>query len=168
MPKMRQPALSDQIGTELQPSIGMVTMTKPKFDFHEYNRPIVEEFRANNGIVGGDYEGLPLALITTKGRKTGKEWLTPVSYIYDGDRVVITASHAGFDTHPQWYHNLRANPTLTVEIGGDRYEATAEEVYGEERDRLFAALVASNRRIGKYQSKTSRVIPVLVLKRNSA
>jgi deazaflavin-dependent oxidoreductase (nitroreductase family) len=136
------------------------------FDFHEYNRPIVEEFRANQGIVGGDYEGLPLALITTKGRKTGKDCLTPVSYVWDGDRAVIAATHAGFDTHPQWYLNLQANPNLTIEIGPDTFEATVEEVHGEERERLMAALIASNRRIGKYESRTTRVIPVLVVKRN--
>jgi deazaflavin-dependent oxidoreductase (nitroreductase family) len=143
-------------------------MTGTKFDFKAYNAPIIEEFRANEGIVGGDYEGLPLALITTTGAKTGKDRLSPVSYINDGDRVVITATNAGMDTHPQWYHNLRANPKLTVEIGADKYEAVAVEIDGEERDRLWAALVASNRRLGRYQSKTTREIPVLVVERKGA
>jgi deazaflavin-dependent oxidoreductase (nitroreductase family) len=143
-------------------------MASTKIDFLSYNKPIIEEFRANDGIVGGDYEGLPLALITTKGAKTGKDRLSPVSYINDGDRVVITATNAGLDWHPQWYHNLCADPNLAVEIGTDKYEAIAEEADGEERERLWADLVASNRRLGRYQSKTSRQIPVLVLERKAA
>lgn len=137
-------------------------------DFLAYNKPIIEEFRANKGVVGGDYEGLPLALITTKGAKTGKDRVSPVSYINDGDRVVITATNAGLDYHPQWYHNVCADPNLTVEILGEKYEATAKEIDGEERERLWEELVASNRRLGRYQSKTSRRIPVLVLERKAA
>jgi len=137
-------------------------------DFLAYNKPIIEEFRANEGVVGGDYEGLPLALITTKGAKTGKDRVSPVSYINDGDRVVITATNAGLDYHPQWYHNLQADPSITVEILGEKYEAVAKEIDGEERERLWADLVASNRRLGRYQSKTSRRIPVLVLERKAA
>ncbi|MEU4254240.1 nitroreductase/quinone reductase family protein [Amycolatopsis sp. NPDC026612] len=137
-------------------------------DFLSYNKPIIEEFRANAGVVGGDYEGLPLALLVTKGAKTGKDRVSPVSYIADGDRVVVTATNAGLDYHPQWYHNLCADPNLTVEVGPEKYAAVAREVDGEERERLWEELVASNRRLGRYQSKTTRPIPVLVVERKAA
>jgi deazaflavin-dependent oxidoreductase (nitroreductase family) len=137
-------------------------------DFLSYNKPIIEEFRANAGVVGGDYEGLPLALLVTKGAKTGKDRVSPVSFIPDGDRVVITATNAGLDYHPQWYNNLCADPNLTVEVGPEKYAAVAREVDGEERERLWEELVASNRRLGRYQSKTSRRIPVLVVERKAA
>ncbi|GGS57734.1 MULTISPECIES: nitroreductase family deazaflavin-dependent oxidoreductase [Actinokineospora] len=138
-------------------------------DFLSYNKPIIEEFRANKGVVGGDYEGFPLTLITTKGAKTGKDRVSPVSYIMDGDRVIITATNAGLDYHPQWYRNLQADPTLTVEVGDEKYEAVAVEIAeGPERERLWAELVASNHRLGRYQSKTSRQIPVLALERKAA
>jgi deazaflavin-dependent oxidoreductase (nitroreductase family) len=134
-------------------------------DFLAYNKPIIEEFRANEGVVGGDYEGKPLALITTKGAKTGKDRVSPVSYINDGDRVVIAATNAGLDYHPQWYRNILADPTVTVEVLGEKYEAKAIETDGAERERLWEELVASNYRLGRYQSKTTRRIPVLVLER---
>lgn len=143
-------------------------MAATEFDFLAYNEPIIEEFRANKGIVGGSFEGKPLALITTAGARSGKARVSPVSYVYDGDRVVIAATHAGFDTHPNWYHNVRANPNLTVEILTEKWEVVAEEVDGEERERLWAALVESNGRIGRYAAKTSRRIPVLVLVRKAA
>lgn len=136
-----------------------------KIDFLAYNKPIIEEFRAHNGVVGGDYEGKPLALIITKGAKTGKERVNPVSYINDGDRIVIAATNAGLDYHPQWYKNLQVDPNLVVEVLADRYAGVAAEVDGEERDRLWAGLVASNRILGKYESKTTRRIPVLVISR---
>lgn len=139
-----------------------------KIDFLAYNKPIIEEFRAHNGVVGGDYEGKPLALIITKGAKSGKDRVSPVSYINDGDRIVISATNAGLDYHPQWYKNLQADPNLTVEVLADRYEGVAIEVDGEERDRLWAGLVASNRLLGRYESKTTRRIPVLVIERKGA
>jgi len=139
-----------------------------KIDFLAYNKPIIEEFRANDGVVGGDYDGKPLVLITTKGAKTGKDRVSPVSYITDGDRVVIAATNAGLDYHPQWFKNLEANPVLTVELLGERYEARATEIDGDERTRLWADLVASNKLLGRYESKTTRRIPVLVLERTAS
>jgi deazaflavin-dependent oxidoreductase (nitroreductase family) len=130
-----------------------------------YNRKVIEEFRANNGVVGGAFKGFPIVLITTKGAKTGKERVSPLSYIMDGDRLVIAATNAGSDRHPMWYHNLLADPNLTVEVGTDKYEATAKEVTGAERDRLWAALVESNHRLGRYSSMTSRQIPVFLVER---
>lgn len=157
--------LLGQGGLGPEPFDRVVTMA---IDFLSYNKPIIEEFRANAGVVGGDYEGLPLALLVTKGAKTGKDRVSPVSFIPDGDRVVITATNAGLDYHPQWYNNLCADPNLTVEVGPEKYAAVAREVDGEERERLWEELVASNRRLGRYQSKTSRRIPVLVVERKAA
>ncbi|WP_326821755.1 nitroreductase family deazaflavin-dependent oxidoreductase [Streptosporangium sp. NBC_01639] len=142
-------------------------MTSSEGEFAAYNKPIIEEFRANKGIVGGAYKGLPLVLITTKGARSGRDRLSPVSYIQDGTRIAIAATNAGSDKHPAWYHNLVANPDLTVEIGDDKYEATAVEVKDEERDRLWAALVESNRRLGKYKAMTSREIPLFVVERKA-
>ncbi|MEU0565758.1 nitroreductase family deazaflavin-dependent oxidoreductase [Nonomuraea sp. NPDC005983] len=132
-----------------------------------YNKTIIDEFRANDGVVGGAFEGLPLLLITTKGAKSGEDRVSPLSYINDDARLVIAATNVGRGKHPGWYYNLLANPDLTVEIGTDTYEATAAEVDGEERDRLWAGLVASNRRLDRYKSMTTREIPVLVVERKS-
>jgi deazaflavin-dependent oxidoreductase (nitroreductase family) len=149
-------------------STGMVRTTATEFDFLAYNEPIIEEFRANKGIVGGAFEGKPLALITTTGAKSGRARVSPVSYVNDGDRVVIAATNAGFDRHPSWYHNLRANPKLTVEILTERWSAVAEEVHGAEWERLWGLLVESNHRIGRYGAKARCPIPVLVLVRRAA
>ncbi|GAA0948290.1 nitroreductase family deazaflavin-dependent oxidoreductase [Nonomuraea longicatena] len=142
--------------------------SKEDQDLIAYNQTIIDEFRANKGIVGGAFEGKPLLLITTKGARSGADRLCPLSYIEDDDRLVIAATNVGRADNPQWYHNLRADPSLTVEVGTDRFEASATEVGGDERERLWAGLVASNRRLGKYGSMTTRQIPVFVVERKPA
>jgi len=131
----------------------------------DFNTSIIEEFRANGGKVAGPFQGAPLVLITTTGAKSGQPRVAPVVYLRDGERIVIIASKAGAPTNPDWYHNLKANPTVTVEIGDEKFEATAEEVTGEERNRLYAAQVAVMPGFQEYADKTSRVIPVIALTR---
>ena len=101
----------------------------------DWNHQIIEEFRGNEGRVGGVFEGKPLVLLHTVGARTGKEHVNPLMYLdLDGHRYVF-ASKGGADTTPDWYHNLVANPGVTVEVGSEKYEATATPIAGPERDR---------------------------------
>ena len=133
----------------------------------DFNTTIIEEFRASEGKVGGPFQGAPMVLITTTGAKSGQPRVTPLVYLQDGDRIVIIASKAGAPTNPDWYYNIKANPTVTVEIGAEKFEATAEEITGDERNRLYAAQVAVMPGFQEYADKTSRVIPVIALTRTS-
>jgi deazaflavin-dependent oxidoreductase (nitroreductase family) len=133
-------------------------------DFNAFNNGIVEEFRANHGIVGGPFEGAPMILVTHKGAKSGVERTTPLVYTRDGDDVVIIASMGGAPSHPAWFHNIKANPQVTVEIGDESYPAHAEILMeGPERQRLYDQQAALMPNFAEYQGKTSRVIPVIVL-----
>jgi deazaflavin-dependent oxidoreductase (nitroreductase family) len=140
-------------------------MASSGIDYAVFNKEIIAEFRANKGVVGGVFEGTPIVLITTKGARSGKERVSPLAYDRDGDRMVIAATYAGSDRNPAWYHNVVANPDLTVEVGTDIFEATAVQVTGDERDRLFAALVENIPQLGTYRTMTSREIPVFVIER---
>lgn len=133
----------------------------------DFNTQVIEEFRGNEGKVGGGFNGAPMVLLTTTGAKSGKRTTTPLVYLKEGDRVYIFASMAGAPTNPAWYHNLVANPRVSVEIGAESYEADAQVIAGDERDRLFAAQVAVMPGFGEYQAKTTRVIPVVELRRVS-
>ena len=133
----------------------------------DFNTSIIEEFRANEGKVGGPFQGAPMVLITTTGAKSGQPRTSPLVYLPDGDRVIIFASKAGAPTNPDWYHNLKANPNLTVEIGEEKYAAVATEITGDERNRLYAAQVAVMPGFQEYADKTSRLIPVVALTRAS-
>ena len=135
------------------------------FDFNEFNRGVVEEFRANGGKVGGQFAGAPMVLLTTTGARSGQPRTSPLVYTTDGDRVVIIASKGGAPTHPDWYHNLVANPEVTVEIGEETYPARASVAQGAERDRIFAGVVALMPNFGEYQKNTDRLIPVVLLER---
>jgi deazaflavin-dependent oxidoreductase (nitroreductase family) len=134
-------------------------------DVNDFNRAIIEEFRANDGRVGGPFEGSPVLLLTTTGAKTGQRRTTPVVYLPDGERMVIFASKAGAPTNPAWYHNLLANPTVTVEVGTDTIDANAVVTTGEERDRLFRRQAELHPQFAEYQQKTTRQIPVVALER---
>jgi deazaflavin-dependent oxidoreductase (nitroreductase family) len=136
------------------------------FDRKAFNAALIEEFRANNGKVGGRFEGRPVVLLTTTGAKSGRRLTIPLVYLQVGDRMLIFASKAGSPTNPDWYHNLVANPTVTVEVGAETYEATTKVITGEERDRLYAKQVEAMPMFGEYQEKTERVIPVIELVRN--
>src|SRR4051795_10031325 len=131
----------------------------------DFNRQVIDEFRANHGRVGGYFEGQDLLLLTTKGRKSGREHTTPVMYSADGDRLLVYASAAGAPKHPDWYENLVANPHVVVEVGEERFEATARPLEGEERDRAYAAQKARIPNFAEYEEKTDRVIPVVALTR---
>ncbi|MDR8410021.1 nitroreductase family deazaflavin-dependent oxidoreductase [Nonomuraea sp. 3-1Str] len=130
---------------------------------NDFNQQVIEEFRANGGKVGGMFEGGNLVLLTTTGRKSGKQVTSPVMYLKDGERIVVVASYAGADHHPAWYLNLEANPSVTVEIGTETYQARAEIVEGDERDRLYARMVEVAPGFAEYQAKTERRIPVVAL-----
>jgi deazaflavin-dependent oxidoreductase (nitroreductase family) len=127
----------------------------------DWNDKIIEEFRSNNGVVGGPFKGSPLLLLHTKGRKSGRDYVHPVMYLdHDGRRFVF-ASKAGAPENPQWYLNLVADPEVTVEVGTDKYEAAAAALPTEERDRIYAVQAGLYPGFAEYQEKTSRKIPVV-------
>ena len=134
----------------------------------DYNQQIIDEFRANDGVCGGRFEGMPMVLITMTGAKSGRTLTSPLVCSTDGDDVVIIASMGGAPTHPNWYHNLVANPTTTVAVGTQTYEATAVETSGDERDRLYAAQAEMMPFFAEYaKTAAPRVIPVFRLIRNA-
>jgi deazaflavin-dependent oxidoreductase (nitroreductase family) len=134
-------------------------------DMNEFNRAIIEEFRANGGNVGGPFEGAPLLLLSTTGAKSGEPRTTPVMFLEDGERMVIFASKAGAPTNPAWYQNLLANSTATVEVGTETFDVDAVVTSGEERDRLFNRQAELYPQFAEYAQKTTREIPVIALQR---
>jgi len=136
-------------------------------DMNDFNRSIVDEFHANDGKVGGPFAGAPLLLLITTGAKSGQLRTHPVMYLPDGDRVLVFASKGGSPTNPDWYHNLVANPTATVEVGTERYDVKATVLTGEERDRFYARQAELYPGFAEYQAKTTRTIPVVALERVS-
>src|SRR6516225_11207871 len=129
------------------------------------NQSVIEEFRANQGRVGGPLEGWPVLLLTMTGAKTGRTLVRPLCYSRDGDRIVVIASRGGAPRNPPWYHNLIANPVVTVEVGSDKFKARANQTSGAERQRLFDAQARLMPFFNDYQNKTKRQIPVLTLTR---
>ena len=135
-------------------------------DFATFNRNLIDHFRANAGeIKEGIFKGAPILLLTTTGARSGATYTTPLVYTRDGDRLVVLASKGGAPTNPGWYHNLVANPTVTIEVGPDAYDARALVAQGDERDRLFDAQAALMPNFAEYQRNTTRRIPVVVLDR---
>jgi len=132
---------------------------------NDFNRGVIEEFRANGGKVGGPFEGAPMILVTHRGAKSGTEYTTPLVYSRSGDAFVIIASKAGAPDDPQWFRNLQANPDVTVEVGSERFAARARVAEGDERDSLYAAQAALMPNFDEYAAKTTRRIPVVVLDR---
>jgi len=133
----------------------------------DWNQQIIDEFRANEGRVGGPFKGAPMLLLHHTGAKSGKTRVNPLVYLADGDRLLVFGSKGGAPTNPDWFHNLRANPAATVEVGTDKFAVEAEELTGEERDRLFAKQAGLMPAFADYQTKTRRTIPVVALKRKS-
>jgi deazaflavin-dependent oxidoreductase (nitroreductase family) len=131
----------------------------------EFNKKIVDEFRANGGKVGGMFANAPMILITMTGAKSGQARTTPLVYSKDGDRYVVIASMAGAPNNPDWYHNLKAHPTVTVEIGTEKFKVKASIATGDERERLFNQQAAQLPVFNDYRKKTTRQIPVFVLER---
>jgi deazaflavin-dependent oxidoreductase (nitroreductase family) len=134
----------------------------------DWNERVIAEFRANEGRVGGGFEGAPMVLVHHVGRKSGKEYVTPLVYLPgDDDSIYIFGSKAGAPTHPEWYRNLVAAGQATIEVRDSTYTATITELSGDERDRVFAEQVRHMPGFGDYEEKTKgiRTIPVLRLKR---
>jgi len=131
-------------------------------DPNDFNAKIIQEFRANGGKVNG-WEGTPLLLLSTVGAKSGLQRTNPVAYLRDGDRVVIFGSKGGAPSHPDWFHNLTANPRVTVELGTEKFEALARVTTGEARERLWTEQKSRNPGFAAYEQGTSREIPVVVL-----
>ncbi|MDT0302247.1 nitroreductase/quinone reductase family protein [Streptomonospora wellingtoniae] len=133
------------------------------FDTGDFNRAIIEEFRANHGRVGGMFEGARLLLLTTTGARSGRRRTTPLGFLPDGERILVIASAGGADRHPAWFHNLRAHPRVTVENGVFVLEADAVVLEGRERETLFARAAEADPGWAEYQAGTERTIPVVAL-----
>ena len=131
----------------------------------DFNTAVIEEFRANHGKVGGNFEGAPLLLLHSVGAKSGEVRVNPMMYLPDGDRFLVFASKAGAPTNPDWYHNLKANPEATIEVGDEVIEVRAEELPRAERDEKYAEQAARYPGFADYERKTDRVIPVVALTR---
>lgn len=132
---------------------------------NDFNHSVVTEFRANGGKVGGQFANAPMLLLTTIGAKSGQTRVNPLVYTTDGDHMVIMASKGGAPTNPDWYHNVVANPVVTVEVGQEQFQARATVAEGAERERLFNQMAAQMPGFAEYQEKTTRQIPVVVLER---
>jgi deazaflavin-dependent oxidoreductase (nitroreductase family) len=147
-------------------TMATMTSTDHQAAFVEMTRALIADFRAHAGqVTSGPFAGRPVLLLTTTGAHSGQPRHAPLVYSRDGERWVIVASKGGAPSHPSWYLNLVAHPVVTVEVGGETFEARATAVEGAERDRLFAAHAAASPAFTSYQQRTSRVIPVVVLER---
>jgi deazaflavin-dependent oxidoreductase (nitroreductase family) len=131
----------------------------------DWNKAIIEEFRANAGKVGGMFAGRTLLLVHTVGAKSGQERVNPVAYVTDGDNFVIIASKGGAPTNPDWYYNILAHPLVEVEVGTEKFRARAEITSEPERTRLYNKMVDRMPGFAEYRQKTTRVIPVITLTR---
>ena len=129
-----------------------------------WNQKIIDEFRANDGKVGGRFEGKTLLLLHTTGAKSGKKRVNPVAYVRDGERYVVIASKGGAPTNPGWYYNILARPRLTVEVGTETFQVDAKVAKEPERSRLYNKMVEMLPAFDDYRRKTERVIPVIKLK----
>jgi deazaflavin-dependent oxidoreductase (nitroreductase family) len=128
-------------------------------EFLAYNQDVIREFRANHGVVTNP--PFPILLLTTTGARSGRPTTVPLGFgVDDRERVFVVASKAGAPRHPAWFHNLRANPEVTVELGGSAFSASAVVASGEERDRLYHLIAGEG---SEYEKNTDRVFPVIVL-----
>ncbi len=134
-------------------------------DFNDFNRRIIEEFRANGGEVGGQFEGAPMLLLHTTGAKTGKERVSPVMYQQVGDDLAIFGSRGGAPTDPDWYRNIVAEPSVTVEVGTETVPMQARITSGEERARIWEQQKAMAPGFAEYEKTANREIPVVLLSR---
>jgi deazaflavin-dependent oxidoreductase (nitroreductase family) len=140
-------------------------MTTTPNDMNDFNAGVIAEFRANGGSAGGMFEGKPLLLLHNVGARSGTEFVTPLVYLAEGDAWAIFGSKGGAPNNPGWYHNLKANPEVSIEIGTETIEVTAEEVTGEERDRIYSIQEEQQPQFAEYAQKTDRKIPVILLRR---
>jgi deazaflavin-dependent oxidoreductase (nitroreductase family) len=129
----------------------------------DFNEQVIKEFRTNAGAVGGMFEGMTLLLLHDKGAKSGKTHIHPLAYFADGGRYVIFASKGGAPENPAWYHNLKAHPDVRIEVGTEAFDVTANELTGDERERVFRAQAERAPQFAEYEKNTDRVIPVVAL-----
>ncbi len=134
-------------------------------DFNDWNRRIIEEFRANGGNVGGQFAGTPLLLLTTTGAKSGQQRTTPLAYLPEGGHIYVFAGNRGAPTNPGWYHNLVAHPDVIVEVGPEKFEARASVVDDAERERLGRVQVQRIPSLADMQARIQRKVPVVLLER---
>jgi deazaflavin-dependent oxidoreductase (nitroreductase family) len=132
---------------------------------NDWDRQIIEAFRANRGDVGGQFTGVPLLLLTTTGAKSGQQRIRPLAYLSEGGRIYIFAGNRGAPTNPAWYHNLVAHPDVTVELGTEKFEARATVVDSEEGDRLGSIQLQKIPALAELQAKITRKVPVVLLER---
>lgn len=133
-------------------------------DSNDWNTRIIEEFRANGGKVGGQFDGAPLLLLHSTGARSGKERVHPMMYQDLGDgSVAVFASKAGAPDNPDWFHNVSANPSVEVEIGAEVRRCTARVAQGDERERIWSRQKSDYPGFADYEQKTDRMIPVVVL-----
>ena len=129
------------------------------------NAPVIEEFRARAGRVGGYFAGIDLLLLTSTGARSGRSYTHPLSYATDGGRYVVIAADGGAPAHPGWYYNLIAHPDVTVEVGTEKFPAWADLAIGAERERLFRERAQAIPALNDYQARTAREIPVFTIER---
>src|SRR5690349_22151751 len=135
----------------------------------DFNDQVIEEFRADEGRVGGMFERMPMILIHHIGAKSGVQRVAPLAHFpEDDDHTVIVASKGGAPNHPAWFHNLKANPKIDVEVGTERYTVLAEELPRAERDESWKRVVAERPGFADYERKTDRVNPLVRLTRVSS
>lgn len=134
-------------------------------DMADYNRALIEEFRANGGKLSGQLANSHILLLSTIGAKSGQERVTPLGYGMDGDRYIVVAANAGAPAHPDWYYNLVAQPLVTVEVGAERFQARARVAQDSEREGLLARQAEIVPWLPAQQEKTTRQIPIVVLER---
>ena len=134
----------------------------------EFNQKIIEEFRVNDGIVGGFFEDKKVLLLHTTGAKSGEKRLNPLVTLADGERYIIVASAGGAEKHPAWYYNIKANSDVRVEVGTEQFDAQATITEESERSELYAKMVAMMPGFAEYEEKTAgiRTIPVITLSRS--
>ncbi len=129
----------------------------------DFNTKVIEEFHANEGRVGGMFESMPLLLLHHTGAQSGRSRINPLAYQSDDGRYVVFASKGGAPANPDWYHNLKAQPRVKIEVGTDTIDVVASEASGEERERLYRTQAERLPQFAEYQEKAERVIPVIVL-----
>ena len=132
---------------------------------NDFNNDVINEFRGNDGKVGGGFAGINMVLVHHTGARSGTERVAPLVYRSEGDGWVIFASKGGAPDNPDWYHNLKANPDTTIEVGSETVEVTATEVTGADRERIWEAHKVESPQFAEYEANTDRIIPVILLER---
>ncbi|MFF4158491.1 nitroreductase family deazaflavin-dependent oxidoreductase [Streptomyces sp. NPDC001678] len=143
-------------------------MTDTVLNSNPFNQRVIEEFRANGGRVGGQFAGVKLLLLTTRGARTGLARTTPLVHVAHGDRLVVFASNGGAPTAPGWFHNLMAAPEATVEVGRERFPVRAELLEESAREDVWALQIAADPAFTDFRERASRSgrdIPLVTLER---